>query len=330
MSDTAHHERFSAIVTTGDSEDATLWALQGLLEETIPLPADARVGGERVLLSRIEYEGFPEQGLVAEIIVGERKSRVPLSDVHVLRRVEGSDLVLRYRRWRQDTPAHMPSAQRKPASPTLPTMREDGPVVLAVLGVNARAARCRRISDGSNVLFRLSPQQWVAPGGLITVEAGEDGATIAGAVVLHSVDATQLDLASDAPADPETIEQALQLAEFGDPGDARDLLHQRLADDLSDVAAHAALGRIAVEDDPDRALTHFAIGAAVAEHRGDLSGADYHRCLYGCGRALMRLGRSRDAWAPLEQLLSNDPDDTLGATDLLQAAGHPSPEPPAG
>lgn len=321
--------RVDAILAVGDSEDATLWAIQALLEDVIPLPADARVGGERVLLSRIEYEGYPEQGLVAEIIVGERHSRVPLTEVHVLSRVEGSQGVLRYRRWRQGVPAQHALAQVSPTS-SADSKRPcpDGPAELVIVSVGPRAARCRHVCDDSDVVFRLGPQQWLAPGTIITSDLRQHGATVSGEITDLRIDAGVLDLSSDAAADPDLIEQASQLATFGDPTEARNLLHQRLDDDMGDLDAHHALGQIAFGDDPGRALAHFAVGAAIGERRGDVDAPSYHRCLYGCGRTLMRLGRPRDAWTPLARLLELDPDDALGVVELLRAAGHPSPESP--
>ncbi|PIE18658.1 MAG: hypothetical protein CSA66_04315 [Proteobacteria bacterium] len=244
-----------------------------------------------------------------------------------------------------------PAAMRPPApgSGREPSARiaAGGPVALAVLGVGPRAARCRRVDDGSLVAYRPADRVALAPGTVVTVKARVAAGRLEGEVIDTAVDAEALGLeplglvelapgpprrvrlAPLAPAD--ALEEAARLAEFGDPEGAIALAHAALDEDLRRLDAHAILGDIALgADRVADALAHYAVGAAIgdlsvpAEGAGELpwSEADNHAylaCLYGCARALRRLGRERDAAAPLARLLALDPDDGLGASGLMRA-----------
>jgi hypothetical protein len=106
--------------------------------------------------------------------------------------------------------------------------------------------------------------------------------------------------------------------------------------DLRCLEAHAQLGELmlrslsAAKRDvvAERALRIFEVGVAIGDlsvpsafagvlpsrHAGNVA---FLRCLRGLGTALWRLDRTREAGRALRRLLALDPDDALGARELL-------------
>jgi|GEM_PF-2095385 len=338
-------ERFEAIVQSVEPRDAKLWSLVELLEDALDLPAAARVAGDRVEITHVDYGGDEAQGLIAAVTNDDGVRSLPLSDVVLLNREPGAELVRAYRVWVRGRPAD-PAARA--AAAVLP---DTGPIELAVLAVLPRTARCRRMDDETDVVYRFSDREMLAPGTIITIAPKHREGRLEGPVEGTRIDARRLGLVPlsltpvddppaafvlNAPETPDQIEEAELLAEAGDPREARRILLALAAEDLQRLDVHAALGGLALAGTPETALAHFAVGAAL----GDLSVPDpldglltwdqrgnrgYLACLYGCGRALHRLGRDEDAQRPLERLLALDPDDHLGATQLLIAAGGRAP-----
>lgn len=337
--------RLTAILATTDTRDGKLWAILELLEDALQLPAAARVAGDRVEVSHVDYGGDEVQGLIAAVTDDNGTRSLPLADVAFLSREPGAGVVRAYSDWVRGRAAD-PGARA--ASAVRPT---DGPIDLAVMAVLPRTARCRRLDDGSDVVYRPSDREQLVPGTIITItprhrEGRLEGEIIATSVdpsrlglvplALEPVDATDASFALATPPAPDHLEEAALLADGGDPREARHLLLQLLAEEPLLLDAHAALGDLALASLPATALAHYAVGAAL----GDASVPDpceglvpwehpsnrgYLACLYGCARALHRLGREVDARRPLERLLALDPDDHLGATQLLVAVGGRAP-----
>ncbi|TNF30922.1 MAG: hypothetical protein EP329_13105 [Deltaproteobacteria bacterium] len=334
-------ERLDAILASSDSRDGKLWAILTLLEEVLRLPAAARVGGDRVEVTHVDYGGDEVQGLTAEIADEAGVRSLPLAQVVFLNREPGSELVQAYTRWvrgRPADPARVAAASVRP---------EEGPIELVVLAVLPRTAKCRRLDDESDVVYRPSDRELLVPGTLITIHPKQREGRLEGPIESTRIDPTRLGLvplaltpaedddgafALDSPPSPEQLEEAELLADGGDPREARRLLLELLAEEPQLLEAHAALGALALTSSPETALAHYAVGAAI----GDMSIPDpfeglvpwelpgnrgYLACLYGCARALHRLGRDVDARRPLERLLALDPDDHLGGTQLLVAVG---------
>jgi tetratricopeptide (TPR) repeat protein len=114
------------------------------------------------------------------------------------------------------------------------------------------------------------------------------------AAVFHEVEALSLELGG---AEPAAVRSAYEKALEGDPGDARAL---------------AGLARLALADDPERALALFE--QAVAADPGDVEAER------GAVRALVALGRSAQAEERLEALLRSHPYDAAAASELARLA----------
>jgi hypothetical protein len=117
---------------------------------------------------------------------------------------------------------------------------------------------------------------------------------------------------------------AAELLEEGDVDEAYRLLMEALLLDLRCIDAHAHLGSLEFDHDPERAALHYRIGLGI----GELSlpqGFDgilpwsmifnrpFLRCLYGLGLCLWRSGKTEDALAAFERILMLNPNDNQGA-----------------
>jgi hypothetical protein len=124
-----------------------------------------------------------------------------------------------------------------------------------------------------------------------------------------------------AGADP--VSEAAERAEAGDPEGARERLMDLLCADLRCIDAHAHLGNLEFERDPQRAIVHYEIGARIGELSlppgfdgallwGQLYNRPFLRSLKGRGLCLWRLGRQAEAQGVFERILSLNPNDNQG------------------
>jgi hypothetical protein len=124
-----------------------------------------------------------------------------------------------------------------------------------------------------------------------------------------------------AGADP--VSDAADRAEAGDGEGAREMLMDLLCADLRCIDAHAHLGNLEFERDPQRATVHYEIGVRIGELSvppgfdgvlvwGQLSNRPFLRCLKGHGLCLWRLGRLAEAQVAFERILGLNPDDNQG------------------
>ena len=125
------------------------------------------------------------------------------------------------------------------------------------------------------------------------------------------------------PEDNPTFD-ATDLAEAGDVGGARALLMDVLLRDLRCLDAHAHLGNLAFDLWPERAMAHYEVGVRIGELSlplgydgvllwGCIYNRPFLRCLHGYGLCLWRLGRTWEAEAVFERILSLNPPDNQGA-----------------
>lgn len=350
-------ERLAEILGGADSRDAKLWAILTVLEDVLELPAAARLAGDRVEVTHVEYGGDEVQGLIATVGGPTGSRSLPLADVMLLSREPGAGVVRAYADWVRgrtvDVAARAASRVAAP-DPTRPTR-------LIVLTVSGRTAKCRELELGEDVVYRPADRVTVAPGTIITIapkasrspDAGDPpagrGALLEGEITAVEIDARLLGLEPQgliadedgvnhelpAPAREDVddvLDEADLLAAGGDPLGARRLLLEVLADHPGLIAGHRHLGELNLDGDARLALTHFAVGAAIGDLvvpeplDGILPGErpanrPYLACLFGCARALHRLGRDGDAAVPLRRMLALDPDDHFGADQLLTAIG---------
>ena len=126
--------------------------------------------------------------------------------------------------------------------------------------------------------------------------------------------------------DPDTdpILEAVDLKEAGDYKKAHRALMELLSADLRCLDAHAHLGNLAFDHDPDTAVRHYDMGVKIGELSlgkdfggllpwGFTENRPFLRCLHGYGLCMWRFGRLREAEKVFTRMLWLNPDDNQGA-----------------
>jgi tetratricopeptide (TPR) repeat protein len=128
------------------------------------------------------------------------------------------------------------------------------------------------------------------------------------------------------PDDPDTdpIVESVDLKEAGDYRGVRRILMNLLAADLRCLDAHAHLGSLVFDHDPETAIRHFDMGVKIGDLSldkdfkgllpwGYIDNRPFLRCLQGYGVCLWRLGRLREAEKVFTRMLWLNPTDNQGA-----------------
>lgn len=155
------------------AEHAALAAFEAAAHE-IPLPADAHVIGEPVIVTQIHNTWLPRVGLLATCERGGRAYEVSLADVVFPSGSGGRGFVERYRSW---LGVDVVAALARPHEPARPhkIARDDVtvgvPVELVVLAWKSNALRCRLLGTTREVTLRTArgPVRDEVPGSIITV-----------------------------------------------------------------------------------------------------------------------------------------------------------------
>ena len=132
------------------------------------------------------------------------------------------------------------------------------------------------------------------------------------------------------PDDPDTdpILESVELKESGDYGEARRTLMNLLLADLRCLDAHAHLGNLAFDHQPEKAVRHYAVGVRIGELSlgenfdgllpwGHINNRPFLRCLNGYGLCLWRLGRFKEADAVFTRMLWLNPADNQGVRGII-------------
>ncbi len=132
------------------------------------------------------------------------------------------------------------------------------------------------------------------------------------------------------PEDPmwDPIIEAREMKEKGNLEKAEEVLFHLLSVDLRYLDAHAHLGAFYFEENPERALSHYAVGAEIGALSCPpgfdgylpwdyLQNRPFLRCLHGLALCLWRTKRAGEAQAIFEWQLNLDPLDHMGIRFLL-------------
>jgi hypothetical protein len=130
--------------------------------------------------------------------------------------------------------------------------------------------------------------------------------------------------------DSDPILEASELRAAGDVRGAYDLLMKLLAQDLRCLDAHAHLGNLELERNPELALRHYEMGTSIGGLTlgkdfdgvlawGLIDNRPFLRCLHGVGLCAWRLGDVRAAKAVFTKMLWLNPRDNQGARFNLAA-----------
>jgi hypothetical protein len=130
--------------------------------------------------------------------------------------------------------------------------------------------------------------------------------------------------------DPDTdpIVEAVDLKEAGDYKKAHRKLMDLLVADLRCLDAHAHLGNLAFDRDPDTAVRHYDMGVKIGELSlgkdfggllpwGFIENRPFLRCLHGYGLCMWRFGRLREAEKVFIRMLWLNPSDNQGVRSEL-------------
>lgn len=134
------------------------------------------------------------------------------------------------------------------------------------------------------------------------------------------------------PGDNPTCD-ATELAAAGDREGARALLMDVLCRDLRCIDAHAHLGNLEFDHDPEQALLHYEIGMRIGELSlppgfdgvllwAQLYNRPFLRCLHGYGLCLWRRGQLAAAQQVFERMLSLNPNDNQGVRECWEDVRH--------
>jgi len=132
------------------------------------------------------------------------------------------------------------------------------------------------------------------------------------------------------PDDPDTdpILESVELKESGDYGEARRTLMNLLLADLRCLDAHAHLGNLAFDHEPEKAIRPYEVGVRIGELSlgenfdgflpwGHINNRPFLRCLNGYGLCLWRLGRFKEADAVFTRMLWLNPADNQGVRGII-------------
>jgi len=132
------------------------------------------------------------------------------------------------------------------------------------------------------------------------------------------------------PDDPYTdpILESVEQKEAGDYREADRTLMNLLSADLRCLDAHAHLGNLAFDHEPEKAIRHYEVGVRIGELSlgenfdgllpwGHINNRPFLRCLNGYGLCLWRLGRFKEADAVFTRMLWLNPSDNLGVRFLI-------------
>ena len=164
------------ILVDAYGEDEQLWAFRQVIEDEVSLPTDATVIGETVQVTKIGYEGNPQQGLRATCEKADGKAyEMALADMEFPADSRAASYLKAYRQWLGVTPAPKPrrAEYREKIKQTKAGVGEidlSKPVDLIVLGIKkGESARCRLLGKDKELTLRTSGLWNAVPGEIITV-----------------------------------------------------------------------------------------------------------------------------------------------------------------
>jgi hypothetical protein len=134
----------------------------------------------------------------------------------------------------------------------------------------------------------------------------------------------------------DPITRSTDLRDAGRRADAVNILIELCEADLRCLDAHAHLGNLVFDRDPQTALRHYEVGLRIGELslESDFNGVlpwglvdnrPFLRCMHGYGLCLWRLGRFGEAGRLFKRMLWLNPSDNQGVRFLVDAVKAKSP-----
>lgn len=163
-------ELIDEITVDAYGEQEQLWAFRQAFEDNVPLPADATVVGEPVVVSAFDFDGNERRGLKAKCLRPDgREHVVAAADIMMVPDSEGARHVAAYRKWMGLAPIPTaPTSKQRKVRPR--TESPSGSVELAVLSLKQKAAaHCRLLISGDEITLRAARLSNVVPGEIVVV-----------------------------------------------------------------------------------------------------------------------------------------------------------------
>jgi tetratricopeptide (TPR) repeat protein len=121
---------------------------------------------------------------------------------------------------------------------------------------------------------------------------------------------------------------ANDLKDAGDFPEARKILMDLCQSDLRCLDAHAHLGNLVFDFEPNLAIRHYEVGLRIGELSlggdfdgllpwGHINNRPFLRCMHGYGLSLWRIGRFEDAERVFHRLLWLNPADNQGVRYVI-------------
>ncbi len=188
------NELIDEITTDANGDQEQLWAFRQAFEDEVPVPTEASVAGQRVTVTKFDFDGNERRGLTATCQLPDRtKFDVAACDVLMPPGSKGARYIAAYRKWMGLTP--VPKAPRRKA----PAATGPLSIRLAVQSVTGKLALCRDLADNSEITLRFERLHDVVPGEIAVVTPMKrtnkpDGVHIQGQVLRTYLDTAALSL----------------------------------------------------------------------------------------------------------------------------------------
>ena len=182
-------------------EDEQLSAFCQVIEDEVPLPADAFVIGEPVSVIEIDYDGNERRGLTARCRREDGSEHVvAASEVVFPEGTVGERYMVTYRRWLGLDPyppiSPTPSLRKRQHKATSEDLDLDRPVDLIVLSVTQRVARCRIPGTERMIMLRASRVWDVVPGEIVTVKPSKQWSYAGHPYLSGKIESTRIDISA--------------------------------------------------------------------------------------------------------------------------------------
>jgi hypothetical protein len=183
-------ELIDEITVDAYGEQEQLWAFRQAFEDNVALPAEGSVAGAPVVVVAFNYDGNERRGLTATCRGADgREHIVAAADVMVSPEAESGYLAA-YRKWIGLPPYQHASGITRGKVRT----KAAGFVELVILSLQRKAARCRPLKSGQQVVLRGTTLRDVVPGEIAVVRPEKEWIYAGTACVSGKIESTRLDI----------------------------------------------------------------------------------------------------------------------------------------
>ena len=292
-------------------------SFEAMARVEIQLPVDAHVVGEPVTVTAIHYPDLPRAGLRATCRRADRSHEVGFDDLVFAPGSPGASVSARYREWlglSADGAATQTATRTSRVTSTAPRF-------------DVRALGLAPLDLHEHGDWDPDDEYW-----------GEEGEPIDdwARPIIARGKRPMFELEQVIPGvdpddfDSDPILEAAELHRAGDVRSAYAVLMNLLAQDFRCLDAHAHLGNLEFERNPEQAMLHYEMGTLIGELSlaktfdgvlpwGFIDNRPYLRCLHGMGLCAWRLRDPRAARAVFTKMLWLNPGDNQGARVNLAA-----------